>query len=172
MNSPAFEGPIINNGYPLSFMRKRIYSVLNDKMPRRIKRLMFSASFFALMDRSHRHEKQSLLKHIKNVFFIDQKDKDIVSKINQELRLGKVSDNSLVFPIVVKSLIWKNLEKNPYFTFNHVQYDFRDIEKIKAVDHDLDYFTLFIISQMPIWLVYGSYSLIHHDIRQLIAVLS
>jgi hypothetical protein len=155
----------------LSFFKRKIYAFLSDKIPRRIKRLIFSASFYGIIEKKDTKQKTNLGKKIKGFFFIAPEDKKIVEKINAELKLGKVSDNSLVFPMVVKSLIWKNLEENPYFEFNHVKYDFRNIDKIKEVDPDLNYFTLFIISQMPIWLVYGSYSLIHHDIMHLVSKL-
>jgi len=155
----------------LSFFRKKIYTFLSDMVPRRIKRLIFSASFYGMIEKKDTEHKTNIGKKIKGFFFIAPEDKKIVEKINAELKLGKVSDNSLVFPMVVKSLIWKNLEENPYFEFNHIKYDFRNIDKIKEVDPDLNYFTLFVISQMPIWLIYGSYTLIHHDIVHLVSTL-
>jgi hypothetical protein len=171
MSSITSNSYLTPNWENLSFFRKKIYTFLSDKMPRRIKRLIFSASFYGMIEQKDTEQKTHIGKKIKRFFFIASEDKKIVEKINAELKLGKVSDNSLVFPMVVKSLIWKNLEKNPYFEFNHVKYDFRNIDKIKEVDPDLNYFTLFVISQMPIWLVYGSYSLIHYDIINLTSTL-
>jgi hypothetical protein len=171
MNDFTLNSSLPSNWENLSFFRKKIYMFLSDKMPRRIKRLIFSASFYGMIEQKNHAQKADIGKRIKRIFFIAPEDKKIVEKINAELKLGKVSDNSLVFPIVVKSLIWKNLEKNPYFEFNHNKYDFRNIDEIKQADPDLNYFTLFIISQMPIWLVYGSYTLINHDIKHLISAL-
>ena len=170
--NPSFSGIPAHSGLvKQSYIRRNICTFLSDMLPNRIKRLLFSASLYGLLEKNQ-EEKESVYCKIKKIFFITKKDKQIVEKLNAELKLGQTSDSSLVFPMIVKSLIWTDLKKSPYFEIDHQKIDFRDIEKIKAVDPDLNYFTLFVISQMPIWLVYGSFSLIHHDICMLVSSLN
>lgn len=152
----------------LPYFRKKMYQFLSETVPTRIKRLMFAASLYGMIDAPVSKQHRTFSERLKSLFFLTPEDKRIVSKLNRILGLTKVSDNSLIFPYIVRSMIWKSLEQNPYFEIDHQKIDYRDIETIKKLDPELKTYTLFIISLMPIWLVYGSYNLIHHDISMLL----
>lgn len=154
----------------LPFVRKNIYKFLSDKLPTRMKRLVFASSLLGLLegDNCRINENQGVGKKVKHLFIVSERDKAIVTKLNSILKLSKVSEGSLVFPMIIRSMIWSELYKNPYIVVNHQTIPITDIDTLKRVDPDFNYLTQFLIAQMPFWLLYGSYNLIHHDVSALI----
>lgn len=133
----------------LSATRRFIYRVLSSKTPKRIKRLLFVSSLLGLLDDAERT------------------DKEMTVKLNSLLKVAH-NHEALLFPIAVKSLIWNKLIKEPNLTIEGTEYSIFDFKKIKNVDRNYDLLISFILTQMPIWLVYGSKNLMHHDLQMLL----
>lgn len=167
MRQTAALQPSLDQWDHLPFVRKKVYEFLNDKIPTRMKRLIFSASLLGILEPKELIESKTMSKRMTSIFVLTAEDRRIVHKLNSILNLSKHSESSLMFPVIVRSMIWGDLKKDPYIEIDHHRVAISDIEAIKKYDPDLNYLTAFLVSQMPLWLIYGSYNLVHHDVSLL-----
>ncbi len=119
-----------------------------DKVPRRIKRLIFIASILGLID-SDKEISMSL-----------------AARVNHILRIAHY-DEALHFPIAIKSIIWKSLVRNPVVDIAGKLYNLHNPRELLKADADLTATADLLISKAPLWLIYGSKNLMHADIKTL-----
>ena len=126
-------------------LRKAIAEATTPPLPRRIKRLIMTASIAGMLQET------------------DTPDKILISKLNKALRLDYQS--AWLLPMRASSLIWKNSgsesialwkERVQICNLGHCQLD--QAEESAAVS--------WFLSHMPKWLRYGSDQLMTHDIQQ------
>ena len=112
-------------------------------MPRRIKRLVFLASFAAVAKQ------------------ISDTDDDTIRLLNQVLHLA-TDDKALRLPISVKSVIWKN--------FDSIEDDVRHLlsrdEDLQQLEQHADH----ILSCIPAWFVYADRRDMLGDILSLFSI--
>lgn len=134
-----------------SLIKLYLTNIIKDILPRRIKRLIYLSSIFGLLE------------HI-------QKDPDLqlIEKLNKILQLAE-NPNSYVFPIYVKSLIWRNVVKGEGILLHGEYTSVSNIQINRNMGQDdksllADYFTF----KCPEWLKYGSQRLMENDVVNLI----
>lgn len=148
----------------LPFFKKKFFAYLSNKTPSRIKRLIFITSLMGIIEEKQRNDNKHATSQFKRLFIVTPKDRDIAKNLNEVLNLSNTSDSSLILPMVAKSFIWGEFSLHPYIEINHERIALTEFEKIEQVDPNFSFLTAYLISIMPIWLLYGSYGLIHHDI--------
>ena len=148
----------------LPFFKKKFFEYLSNRTPSRIKRLIFVTSLMGIIEEKDRMDSKHNTSHIKRLFILTPKDRAIARNLNEVLNLSNTSDSSLVLPMVAKSFIWGDFSQHPYIEIDHQRIALTEFEKIEQLDPNFKFLTAYLISIMPIWLLYGSYGLIHHDI--------
>lgn len=148
----------------LPFFKKKFFEYLSNKTPSRIKRLIFVTSLMGIIEEKEREDSKRDVSHLQRLFIVTPKDREIAKNLNEVLNLSNTSDSSLVLPMVAKSFIWGSFSQNPYIEIDHQRISLTEFDKIEQIDPNFKFLTAYLISIMPIWLLYGSYGLIHHDV--------
>jgi hypothetical protein len=148
----------------LPFFKKKFYGYLSNKTPSHIKRLIFITSLMGIIEEKNRIDSKKALSSFKRLFVVTPKDRIIAKNLNEVLNLSNTSDSSLILPMVARSFIWGEFSQHPYIEIDHQQIALTEFEKIEKMDPNFRFLTAYLISIMPIWLLYGSYGLIHHDV--------
>lgn len=148
----------------LPFFKKKFFKYLSNRTPSRIKRLIFVTSLMGIIEEKNRLNSKRDTSNFKRLFILTPKDREIAKNLNEVLNLSSTSDSSLVLPMVARSFIWGEFSQHPYIEINHQSIALTEYDKIEKIDPNFKCLTAYLISIMPIWLLYGSYGLIHHDI--------
>lgn len=129
---------------------ERLFARFIACAPVRIKRLLFVASFAAVLDD---------VKHSKPEY---------EQRLNELLQLAH-RDGALFMPISVSGWIWKDLEPCQEITLSKCSMTLKDLRSMSFTE-DLDFLeiTRFAISAAPKWLVYDTVENITRDIKMLL----
>ncbi len=132
----------------LPFIKRVVFKTMCENVPRRVKRIVFIASIASLLDESKTVEEE------------------LAIKLNSILKIVRNTEG-LLFPMVVKTIIWKSVIKDPLVSINGRIYKYNDLENIKQTDSNFTGLANYFISKTPLWMIYGSCELMQHDISKL-----
>ena len=129
---------------------ERLFARFMACAPVRIKRLLFVASFAAIVDD---------IKHSEPAY---------EQKLNELLQLAH-RDGALFMPISVSGWIWKDLAPTQEITLSKCSMTVKDLRSVSLTE-DLDFLEIakFAISAAPKWLVYDTLENIARDVKMLL----
>lgn len=129
---------------------ERLFARFIACAPVRIKRLLFVASFAAVLDD---------VKHSEPAY---------EQRLNELLQLAH-RDGALFMPISVSGWIWKDLSPHQEITLSKCTMTVKDLRSVVFTD-DIDFIEIakFAISAAPKWLVYDTLENITRDIKMLL----
>lgn len=129
--------------------KTKILRLLTPGIPRRFKRLIFVASFWAC---------------IKNTKHPDTKTLD---KINRILNLAH-HEEAIAFPMYIQNWIWSRHQKDPYIRLSERTIRLSELLSTKLKETDYQDITRYAMRICPSWIVYGSEDMIRLDLEKVI----
>lgn len=127
------------------FLTSYMSNCIKSYLPRRIKRMIFLASVTAIIAGDH-------------------DDKKIASKLNEVLHIA-YKDDATILPMYIRKWIWKDLLKNPYIRLQNIEVPLSRLADSDLTEDDYGVIGSFFRMMAPSWLVYGSESLVSHDMK-------
>jgi hypothetical protein len=134
-----------------SFLEGLFLRYMSDKLPKKFKRMIYLSSIAAFMEQKC------------------DPDSSLARQINSIMRLAKYPD-SMIFPMYIKTAIWKNIGSNPIVTNTGKFVKASDILDKQEYRESEDVAVHFV-SYAPEWLRYADPSVMLNDVMDLIHTL-
>lgn len=125
-----------DSGYKSSFIGKYIGKIIEKRFPKKTKRLMYVSSLIAM------------------IRGIKEPNEKISTQLNEIFKIAEYPD-AILFPIYIKSFIWKELSKDEI----NILHDCYKNDKEETIMEYIDR----LIYLAPDWIRYGSLDLIKTD---------
>lgn len=134
---------------PPGFFSRHFLKFLENRLPRRFKRLIYVSSVLGMMEQA--------------------KDPDMVfvSKLNETFKLAQRPD-AYAFPMYIRSVIWKGAANTAIHLSNDEELAIGDVIKRELNSYDCAVIGAYFAKHSPAWLRYGSLELMVNDIVLLI----
>lgn len=135
---------------PITKMFSRGFSaMLENRLPRRFKRLIYVSSILGLMQQ------------------VRDPDMALVTKLNETFKLAEYPD-AFAFPMYIKSVIWKDAMFDQVCIHADRSVAIGDLLKENLTNRDCAAIGEYFASHTPNWLKYGSLEVMINDVVSLI----
>lgn len=126
--------------------------VLTDKLPRRVKRLIYVSSIMGLIQQ------------------VKQPDMSLVNKLNDVFKIAKCPD-AFIFPMYIKSIIWRDVSFVAKLSETGKAISIGDVVHQELTPRDCKAIGEHFLANVPSWLRYGSDALMISDVVTLVSQL-
>jgi hypothetical protein len=133
----------------VGFFIRLFYNLLENKLPRRFKRLIYVSSILGLIKQMR------------------DPDMAMVKKLNDTFKLAQHPD-AFAFPMYIKSVIWKGMIDEAVIIHNNEEVSIGNLIEKDLSTKDYAVIGEHFASKAPKWLKYGSFELMVNDIIMLI----
>ena len=130
----------------ISFWRQYFINLLCEKLPSRIKRLIFLSSIMGVVER------------------VDTPDQEMLSKLNTVLKLAHKND-ALLFPMYIHSWLWKNCQVKDCINIDGRQVQITSLTHTLIPQSSFGTIAEYLISKAPKWIIYDSTQAIAKDLQ-------
>lgn len=132
-----------------SFLSRRLTSVIGKKLSRRFKRLIYISSVMGLLEE------------------VKDPDMRVIQKLNEIFKIAKYPD-AIVFPMYIKSLIWKDVSSMAVMVDSDKQLALHSVMRIDLTTEEFTAIGEHFAKRAPSWLRYGSVESMVEDVVKLI----
>jgi hypothetical protein len=134
------------------FISNYFKRVMTDKLPRRLKRLIYISSIMGLIQQ------------------VKEPDMSLVNKLNEVFKIAKHPD-AFIFPMYIKSIIWRDAVSVAILAEDNRTINIGNIVQCDLTTRDCKTIGEHFAANAPSWLKYGSEALMINDVITLVSQL-